>query len=117
MANLSNARKYDSHGQLTDGRHGTALQNQEEDMWVHNHEQSMFSSFLACQGSEDLCPGGSCKKGRAWWGEESLHATQWYPRCNSVEALALPHWEMCESFLKKKKKKFYILLIKLYIEH
>lgn len=103
MANLSNAQTYDNQDQLTDGRHGTALRDQEEDMWVHNHEQSMFSSSLAYQGSKELCPGDCCMKGRAWLGEESLHATQWYLRCNSVEALALPCWGMCESFLKKKK--------------
>ena len=103
IVNLTNAQTYDNQDQLTDGRHGTALQDQEEDMWGHNHEQSMFSSSLAYQGSKDLCPGGCCMKGRAWWGEESLHATQWYPRCNSIEAPALPWWGMCESFLKKKK--------------
>lgn len=32
MANLSNAQTYDNQDQLTDGRHGTALRDQEEDM-------------------------------------------------------------------------------------
>lgn len=32
IVNLSNAQTYDNQDQLTDGRHGTALQDQEEDM-------------------------------------------------------------------------------------